>query len=49
MSIIQEVGVETIHERVLKPTAQLIEGTIDCRLSVRTPSEDAHRGGVVNV
>jgi len=49
MSIIQEVGTETIRERVLERTAQLIEGAIDRGFAVRTPLEDAHRGGVVNV
>ncbi|NHN42897.1 aminotransferase class V-fold PLP-dependent enzyme [Halorubellus sp. JP-L1] len=49
MSIIQEVGTETIRERVLERTAQLIEGAIDRGFSVRTPLKDAHRGGVVNV
>lgn len=49
MSIIQEVGIDAIRERVLERTAQLIEGAIDRGFSVRTPLEDAHRGGVVNV
>lgn len=49
MSIIQEVGVETIRERVVKHTAHLIEGAEDRGFSVRTPCEETHRGGVVNV
>lgn len=49
MSVIQEVGVDAIRERVLERTAQLIEGAVDRGFSVRTPLKDAHRGGVVNV
>lgn len=49
MSFIQTVSVETVRERVLERTAQLIEGAIDCGFSVRPSLEDAQRGGVVNV
>jgi len=49
MSVIQEVGVETIRERVVEHTAHLIEGADDRGFSLRTPHEESHRGGVVNV
>lgn len=49
MSVIQEVGVETIRERIVEHTANIIEGATDRGFSVRTPREDEHRGGVVNV
>lgn len=49
MSVIQDVGVETIRDRVVEYTANLIKGATDRGFSVRTPREDAHRGGVVNV
>jgi selenocysteine lyase/cysteine desulfurase len=49
MSIIEEVGVETVREEVVDHTAHLIEAAQECGFSVRTPREDAHRGGVVNV
>jgi selenocysteine lyase/cysteine desulfurase len=49
MSVIQEVGVETIRERIVDHTAHIIEGATDRGFSVQTPREDEHRGGVVNV
>jgi selenocysteine lyase/cysteine desulfurase len=49
MSVIQEVGVDRIRERVLDRTAELIDGATERGFSVRTPRTNAHRGGVVNV
>jgi selenocysteine lyase/cysteine desulfurase len=49
MSVIEEVGVETIRERIVERTSELINGATERDFSVRTPREDAHRGGVVNV
>ena len=49
MSIIQEVGVESIRDRVVEHTARLIEGAQERGFTVRTPRRDAYRGGVVNV
>lgn len=49
MSIIQEVGVESIRDRVVEHTADLIEGAQERGFTVRTPRKDEHRGGVVNV
>lgn len=49
MSLIQEVGVETIRERVVEHTGRLIEGVEDRGFDVRTPREADRRGGVVNV
>lgn len=49
MSVIQEVGVETIRQRIVEHTSQLIEGATDRGFSVLTPRRDEHRGGVVNV
>jgi selenocysteine lyase/cysteine desulfurase len=49
MSIIQEIGVETIREQVLDHTAHLIEGATERGFAVHTPRKDEHRGGVVNV
>lgn len=49
MSVIQEVGVETIRDRVVEHTRRLIEGAEERGFSVRTPREATHRGGVVNV
>lgn len=49
MSIIQEIGVESIRDRVVEHTADLIEGAQERGFTVRTPRKDEHRGGVVNV
>lgn len=49
MSVIQEVGVATIREHIVEHTRHLIEGATDRGFAVRTPREDEHRGGVVNV
>jgi selenocysteine lyase/cysteine desulfurase len=49
MSVIQEVGVETIRERIVEHTAHLIDGATDRGFAVRTPERDEHRGGVVNI
>jgi selenocysteine lyase/cysteine desulfurase len=49
LSVIQEVGVETIRERIVEHTSALIEGATDRGFSVLTPQRDDHRGGVVNV
>lgn len=49
MELIQEVGVDTIRERVVSHTRRLIEGVEERGFTVRTPLEDEHRGGVVNV
>jgi kynureninase len=49
MELIAEVGVETVRERVLEHTRHLLAGAEDHGFTVRTPREDASRGGVVNV
>jgi len=49
MAVIQEFGVENVRARVVDRTAELIEGAEDRGFEVRTPSDPAHRGGVVNV
>lgn len=49
MSVIQDVGVDTIRERVIDHTAHLIDGAEERGFTVRTPREKEHRGGVVNV
>lgn len=49
MDLIAEVGVERIRDRVREHTRHLLEGAEDHGFAVRTPREDARRGGVVNV
>lgn len=49
MSVIEDVGVDRIRERVLDRTAELIDGAEERGFAVRTPRTDAHRGAVVNV
>ncbi|MEF8799498.1 MAG: aminotransferase class V-fold PLP-dependent enzyme [Halolamina sp.] len=49
MSVIEEVGVDSIRERVLERTAELLVGAEERGFAVRTPRTDAHRGAVVNV
>jgi selenocysteine lyase/cysteine desulfurase len=49
MSLVAEVGVDRIRERVRRFTARLIDGAETRGFRVRTPRADEHRGGVVNV
>lgn len=49
MSVIQEVGVDTVRERVVDRTGELIDAADERGFDVRTPREPDHRGGVVNV
>lgn len=49
LDLILEVGVDTIHERIVEHTRHLIEGVEREGFTVRTPLKDEHRGGVVNV
>jgi selenocysteine lyase/cysteine desulfurase len=49
MSLVDEVGVERVRERVRRLTARLIDGAEGRGFQVRTPRADEHRGGVVNV
>lgn len=49
MSVIQDVGVKRIRERVVDHTGDLIDGARERGFEVRTPRVDDHRGGVVNV
>lgn len=49
LSFVAEFGVDRIRDRVLEHTARLIDG-LDARdFEVKTPRDDALRGGVVNV
>lgn len=49
LDLILEVGVDTIRDRVVEHTGQLIAGAEAEGFTVRTPHVDVHRGGVVNV
>ncbi|SFL34788.1 Selenocysteine lyase/Cysteine desulfurase [Halogranum rubrum] len=49
MDLIEEVGVDTVRERVVEYTQQLIDGAIDRGYDVHSPVDPDQRGGVVNV
>ena len=49
MSVVEEVGVETIHERIVEHTGHLIRGAEERGFSVATPKADDLRTAIVNV
>ena len=49
MSVIEEVGVDTVRERTREHTSHLVAGARDRGFSVRTPTDPERRGSVVNV
>ncbi len=49
LDLLLEVGVDTVRERVLAHTRDLIEGAEREGFDVRTPRDAEYRGGVVNV
>lgn len=49
LSILQEVGVDTVHDRVVERTNHIIEGARDRGFGVATPDADDRRTAIVTV
>jgi selenocysteine lyase/cysteine desulfurase len=49
LSVLQEVGIDTVHDRVIERTSQIIEGARDRGFTVATPDADDQRTGIVTI
>lgn len=49
LSVVQEIGVETIHERVIEHTDHIITGAEERGFTVATPKDEDLRTAIVNV